>query len=494
MIRLLCIVACAVLVSVSVSCGGSGANRNPAAPPARTAAWPPIAAPSRSEVARIIEAALADDGAWQKLAYLTDRIGPRLSGSASLERAVAWALDTLRADGHENVAAEKVMVPHWERGHEAAVLLTPDRRDLVILGLGGTVATPGSTGLTADVVVVDDFDQLAGLGTAVKGKIVLFNSKMPPFSFEKGASYGEVVRYRGRGPVEAARLGAAAVLVRSLTAKSLRSAHTGATNYEDGVRRIPAAALTIEDADLIARLAAAGEPVRVWLQLGSRTGPDKPSANVVAELRGRERPDEIVLLGAHLDSWDVGQGAHDNGAGCAIMMQALTVLRRLGLQPRRTLRVVLFTNEENGLRGATEYARAHGDDIERHMAAFESDSGAFKPLGFEYQGGPAGLVQAHELAKLLTPLDAARVRPGFAGADLIPLVQAGVPSFGLWVDESTYFDIHHTHADTLDKVDPEHLRQNVAVMAVMAHAIADAPEALGAADRQGRAAAPQPGD
>ncbi|RMH45302.1 MAG: peptidase M28 family protein [Deltaproteobacteria bacterium] len=427
---------------------------------------------------------MADDGAWQKLAHLTDRIGPRLSGSRNLERAIEWAEAALRADGHDNVHREPVMVPHWVRGAEFGAIVAPIDRELAVLGLGGTVATP-RRGVTAEVVVVDDFEQLARLGAdRVRGKIVLFNKKMPATDPDHGSGYDEAVPYRTRGPVEAAKLGAVAALVRSVTTRSLRSPHTGATRYEDGVRKIPAVAVSTEDADLIARLAAAGERVVVRVRTSGRYLPDAKSANVIAELPGRERPEEIVLIGAHIDSWDVGQGAHDDGTGCAIVMQALTVLRRLGLRPRRTIRVVLFTNEENGLRGARQYAADHASEMANHVAAIESDTGGFKPKGFEVQGGPQALAQAADLVALLDPIGAGRAVKGFGGADLIPLALAGVPALGLWVDGRTYFDIHHTHADTLDKVDPTHLKMNVAAVATMAYALAEMPERFGAADRE----------
>jgi len=443
----------------------------------------PLVDEYREVADRIIAAALSDQGAWKKLSYLTDKIGPRLSGSANLERAVAWALSALQADGHVNVAAEKVMVPHWVRGEESGAVLGPVERDLFVLGLGGTVATTRA-GVTGDVVVVRDFAELERLGeAAVKGKIVLFNAAMPAYDRDEGAGYGQTVRYRSTGPVAAARLGAIAVMVRSVTAHSLRSPHTGATRYDDAVRRIPAVAVSTEDADLMARLAAAGERVRVRLRTSGRVLPDAESANVVAELRGRERPGEIVVIGAHLDSWDVGQGAHDDGTGVVIMMQALTVLRNLGLQPRRTIRVVLFTNEENGLRGALAYARDHDDEIGLHVAALESDSGGFDPRGFQVEVQDAAerdavVARVRDIASLLGPIDATEVKAGFGGADIMPLARAGVPALGLWVEGETYFDYHHTHADTLDKVDETDLRENVAAVAVLAYVLADMPTAL----------------
>jgi carboxypeptidase Q len=447
----------------------------PVQEPVRSAT--PIADGYREVAAQILAAAEADQGAWTKLAYLSDRIGHRLSGSRALEQAVEWTTAAMKADGHEAVRAEKVMVTHWVRGPESAELVAPVERPLAIIGLGGSAATPRK-GLVGEVVVARDFEELDKLGAQVKGKIVLFNRPMAPYSEEKGPGYGEAVEYRNRGPARAAAMGATAVLVRSVTAHSLRTPHTGSTRFADGQRPIPAAAVSIEDAELIARLAAAGETVRLRLVLSARTLPDAESANVVAELRGREKPDEVVVIAGHLDSWDVGQGAHDDGAGCVIVMQALTVLRKLGLKPRRTIRVVLFTNEENGLRGARQYAVDHAAELPSHVMAMEADTGAFAPRGFEVQGSEKALGQMVDIVSLLAPIDANRAQPGHGGADISVMGRAGVPLLGLWMDRSRYFDYHHSAADTLDKIDPRDLARDVAAVAVIAYVVADMPERL----------------
>jgi hypothetical protein len=266
------------------------------------------------------------------------------------------------------------------------------------------------------------------------------------------------------------------VLVRSLTARSLGAPHTGALAYpSDGTPRIPAAALSVEDAELVARLARLG-PVRLHLALGAETLADAPSANVIAELRGRDRPDEIVVMSAHIDSWDVGQGAQDDGAGCAIVMESLATLRRLGLQPRRTVRLVLFTNEENGGAGAKAYAAAHAAELPRHIAAFEVDSGAGAPRGFSTDGPQPWAADARRLAHLLAPVGATAIIPSFPGEDIMKLKPAGVPLLGLSVDAEHYFDVHHSVADTLDKIDPENLRRSVAALATMVYVVADRPE------------------
>jgi len=435
----------------------------------------------REPVDKIITAAHADREAYRKLSYLTDRIGNRLSGSAALDHAIAWAAQAMKQDGHD-VHTEPVMVPHWVRGVEAAEITAPITRPLHVLGLGGTVATPRG-GITARVVVVHDWAELDARQAAVKGAIVLYDVAMPKWTEEKGSGYGQTVEYRGRGASRAARYGAVAALMRSVTAHSLSTLHTGAMNYEEGVAKIPTLAITIEDSQLIARLAADG-PVTLHVRADDHMLPDVESANVIGELRGRDRPDEIVVIGGHIDSWDVGQGAHDDGAGAVTMMQALTTIRKLGLVPRRTIRVVLFTNEENGLRGGRAYAKDHAAELPNTVLAVESDSGGFAPRGFSIQTKPEvqDRVKARvaEIAALLRPIGATRVIAGHGGADIGPMVPSGVPTAGLDTDGRTYFDIHHTDADTLDKVDPQALADDVAAVAALAYVVADMPDRLDA--------------
>ncbi|HEY0465490.1 MAG TPA: M20/M25/M40 family metallo-hydrolase [Polyangiaceae bacterium] len=336
------------------------------APPAPAAPLPASLSPAASSYAdaarRIREASLESDAAFQKLSYLTDHIGARLSGSPALEQAVIWAKATLLADGHEHVALEPVRVPHWVRGAQSATLLTPIAREIPVLTLGGSVATkPG--GLTAEVLVVGSFAELELRKAEVKGKIVLFDHPMSPKG-NPGLAYGEAIAYRVTGAARAAPLGAVAVLVRSLTTRSLGTLHTGSMRLlEGGAKNIPAASVTVEDAELLHRMASRGDKPKLRLTLLPQTLPDADSANVIGEIPGRELPNEIVLIGAHLDSWDIGQGAQDDGAGVVTVMQALTTLRSLGLIPRRTLRAVLFSNEENGRRGAAQYAKDHGREL-----------------------------------------------------------------------------------------------------------------------------------
>jgi Zn-dependent M28 family amino/carboxypeptidase len=368
------------------------------------------------------------------------------------------------------------------RGVESADITAPITRSMRVLGLGGTVGT-AKGGITAPVVVVHSWGELEERREAVKGAIVLYDVAMPKWTEDKGSGYGETVEYRGRGASRAAKLGAVAVLVRSVTAHSLRTPHTGAMNYEDGVAKVPALAVTVEDSTLLARLAAQG-PVTVHLRADDLTLPDVPSANVIGELRGRDKPEEIVVIGGHIDSWDVGQGAHDDGAGAVTMMQALTTLRKLGLKPRRTIRVVLFTNEENGLRGGRAYAKDHAAELPNTVLAVESDSGGFAPRGFSVQARSEVIdrvtARVSDVASLLRPISATRVTAGHGGADIGPMGPAGVLLAGLDTDGRTYFDIHHTDADTLDKVDPQSLADDVAAVAALAYVVADMPGRLDA--------------
>lgn len=421
---------------------------------------------------RIIGAEMVEGQAYAILEHLTDRVGPRLSGSPGAEEAVRWTLARFKADGLD-ARAEKVLVPHWVRGAETAEIVAPGPQRLVVTALGGSDPTP-EEGLTAEVLEVAGLEELRALGEAkVRGRIVLFNRPMTG-----PESYGAVSPLRTHGAAEAARLGAVASLVRSLGTYSMRIPHTGAMDYDPSAPRIPAAALTAEDADLVHRLLASGQTVRLRLRLTCRSLPDAESANVVADLAGREKPEEIVLVGAHLDSWDLGTGAIDDGAGVAIVMEALRLLKSLGLAPRRMVRGVLFMNEENGLRGGKAYAEAHRDELASHVAAIESDSGGARPLGFSVSAGPGGLGTVAEIARLVRSLGAVRVSAGGGGADISPLRAASVPLLGLEQDGTRYFDWHHTPADTLDKVDPVELAQNAAAMAVMAYVLADLPETL----------------
>jgi carboxypeptidase Q len=417
---------------------------------------------------QIIGAALQDSSAFERMSELVDRFGNRLSGSDNLERAIDWILDRMRRDGLDNVRGEPVMVPHWVRGAESAELLEPRSMALPMLGLGGSTNTPPG-GITAPVLVVRSFDELRERADEAHGRIVLFNA---PFT-----TYGETVQYRSNGAIEAARVGAVASLIRSVTPYSMRTPHTGGMRYADNVDRIPHAAITVEDADLLQRMQDRGERIVVRLRMNAQTLPDTPSRNVVAELTGTELPSEVIVLGGHIDSWDVGQGAMDDAGGSVAAWEVLRVMQRLGLRPRRTIRVVLWTNEENGLRGGTAYRETHADEVDNHVLAIESDGGVFKPTGFGFTGSEAALEVVREIGQLLEPIDVG-ISAGGGGADIGPLMRAGVPGMGLTVDGSRYFWYHHTNADTVDKLDPAEMALCVAALAVMSYVVADMPEPL----------------
>lgn len=421
------------------------------------------------EADELTRAALADSAAWERLAYLTDTFGPRFSGSKNLERAIDWILGEMRADGLENVRAEPVMVPRWVRGREELMLLEPHERRLDILGLGGTIGT-GPGGLAGDVLVVGSFDELAARADEAHGKIVLWNV---PFT-----SYGSTVVYRSQGAIRAAEAGAVASLVRSVTPSSMYTPHTGNSAYDDNVPRIPHAAVTTEDAMMMQRMQDRGQRIRVRIQMEDYWLPDAESANVVGELVGSEFPDEVVVLGGHIDSWDVGTGAMDDAGGCVAAWEALRLMKELGLRPKRTVRVVMWTNEENGLRGGNAYRDAHRDALHNHILAMESDAGVFKPQGFGFSGSDAAFDIISRIGKLLEPIGSGTIRRGGGGADIGPIMAEGVPGMGLNVDGTRYFWYHHTKADYVDKLDPHHVGLSVATMAVMAYVVADLPQRL----------------
>lgn len=425
----------------------------------------------RAAAGRIIGAALTSDRAYQRLAYLTDHIGHRLSGSKNLERAIEWAVTEMKRDGLDNVRADKVMVPHWVRGEESLEIVTPVPRQLTLLGLGNSVGTPAE-GITAEAVVVRNFAELERLGERVRGKIVVYNV---PFT-----TYGATVVYRLQGASRAARYGAVGALVRSITPVSLQTPHTGAMQYDPAQPKIPVAAITIEGAEFLQRLNDRGDRPALKLKMEAKFLPDAESANVIAELKGTEKPDEIVLISGHYDSWDVGQGAHDDGGGCIVAWEAARLLKELGLRPRRTIRVVLYTNEENGLRGGNAYRDAYRADLSKHILAIESDSGIYKPEGFGLAATAPLQVRANlqEIAKLLSGIGANGIAPTGGGADIGPIMREGVVGASLDVEGSRYFDIHHTPADTLDKINPQDLALCVATMAVMAYTVADLPDGL----------------
>jgi carboxypeptidase Q len=429
-------------------------------------------------VRRIIRAVRAEGRQYDKLVALCDGIGPRLSGSEGERAARTWAVATMAADGLENVRQEPVMVPHWIRGEEEGWLLGLVPRPLRLTTLGMSVGTPPG-GLEAEVLVVGDFDAFGRLpAERVRGRMVLFDFPMRRTSRDM-SGYGEAVAYRSRGPAEAARKGAVACLIRSVGTGVITAPHAGLTSYEEGVPPIPAVALSMADADALARLDASGERLRVRLRLGAQTLPDVQGANVIGEVVGREKPDEVVVIGGHFDSWDLGTGAHDDGTGCVEAMETARILLALGLRPRRTIRVVLFASEENGaLAGGRGYAAAHGS--EPHTAAIESDSGAGPLIGFSAGGTTEeGYEKLRRVIALLAPVGARELRTGGGGgSDIGPLAPYGVPLLGLWPDTADYFNYHHSAEDVVSNVDPGRLADGTAAMAALAWLLAELPDPL----------------
>jgi len=425
----------------------------------------------REPAGRLIGEATSNTFAWQRLAVLTDTIGNRLSGSPALDRAIEWAVAEMKKDGLENVHTERVMVPKWVRGAESADLVEPVRHPMAMLGLGNSVGTPRD-GVRGEVVVVHSFEELDAKAATARGRIVLFNAAF--------TNYGETVRFRSNGPSRAASYGAVAALVRSVGPDGLRLPHTGALQYTNDAPKIPAAAISSEDADRLQRMTERGERAVVELRMEAHFDPDAESANVIGELRGRTNPDEVVVVIGHLDSWDVGAGATDDGGGCIVTWEALRLMKALNLRPRRTVRVVLWTNEENGGRGGLAYRDQHRAELSKHVMMLESDGGVFRPLGFGFSGSDRARETVRAIASLLTGIGANQISTGGGGADIGPSLQEGhIPGMSLDVDGSKYFLIHHTQADTIDKIDPVEMAKCAAAVAVMAYVIADLPKRLG---------------
>ncbi|MGO8970143.1 MAG: M20/M25/M40 family metallo-hydrolase [Myxococcaceae bacterium] len=424
---------------------------------------------SGSVAGTLMSQAQESKGAYALLTDLVDQVGPRLSGSKGAEAAVAWAMAQFTAFGL-HPRKEPVLVPVWVRGiEEGEVVSAPGRRKqmLALTALGGSPGTPKG-GLEADVIEVSSLAQLQERGAAVKGRIVFFNHSMAVAS-----DYGRFGELRTKGPAAAAKLGAVGALVRSLATASIRSPHTGQTQFNKGEVAIPSAAVSTEDAELLHRLTVVG-PVRVRLVLGCRLLPEAMSSNVVADLPGREHPEEIVLLGAHLDSWDLAVGAQDDGAGVALVLETARLLSSLKERPRRTVRFVLFMNEENGLRGAKTYASAHAAELAQHVAAMELDEGAGRPIGVALKAGAgaSSLVDAW-LPPLVSVGAGTLLHQDAGGADLTPMASAQVPLVSVVQDATHYFDIHHSSGDTLDKVDPDAFSRTSAAVTWVTYALAE---------------------
>jgi carboxypeptidase Q len=441
----------------------------------KPASWTPQ---ELTDLANIEKTALTSNYGYEQLSYLTDSIGPRLTGSPQHQAAVDYVAGEMRKLGLE-VTLEKAIVPHWTRGNERGELVSyPGQsknlsQKIVLTALGHSVATPAD-GLTAEVVVVNNLDELHALGRErVAGKIVLFNREYDKRVRDAGYSfegYGDAVRYRAIAPIEAVKLGAVATLVRSVGSAEFRLPHTGLTMYDPHLSKIPAAAVTAEDADLLARLTKRG-PVRMKLLLQTETLAPVTGYNVIADLKGSQFPDQYVIVSGHLDSWDLGTGAIDDGAGVAIAMQAVQTIQQLKLRPKRTIRFVAWVDEEGGISGALQYVKDY--PAASHFATIESDTGAGHPIGFVTDSSPQALETMQPIAPILQNMGVIVSRTTEeAGADISPLSIGGVPGFAPLMDSRTYFDYHHTAADTLDKVNPTDLRENGALVGVLSYALA----------------------
>jgi len=462
-------------------------QQSPSSPPPKPSPTPVVfSQQTLADLKRLQQAALSSDYAYKQVAHLANNIGPRLSGSAQAAKSVQYVASELKALGCE-VQLERVMVPHWVRGEETAALVQflgqaeNTTQKIVLCALGASAATPAD-GITADVVVAKNFDELKGLPRdKVAGKIVLFN-----YPFDKqlaaegrgGEAYGEAVVYRSDGPSAAARQGAVACLIRSVGGADYRLPHTGQTTYADDAPKIPAGAVTAEDADLIVDLVRQG-PVKMKLTLTPQQLPDVESYNVIGDIKGSEHPEQVIVVSGHLDSWDLGTGAIDDAAGVAVSMEAANLIQKLHLKPKRTIRVIAWMNEENGLAGSKQYGKDHEKEMSRHFAAMETDGGAGHPLGINIKGKP-------EVKKMLAPV-AAILQESAAGvlnfvehcgADIEPLEKADVPAFSPIQDSRFYFNYHHTAADTLDKIVPKELAENSAVVAVVTYALANMEQPL----------------
>ena len=418
---------------------------------------------------RLIDAAMRDTDGLARLEYLCDRIGNRLSGSASLERAIEWSAAEMKKAGLENVQTPPVKVPKWVRGNESLVMLEPIHKPLWMIGYGMVPGTPPE-GITAEVVIVASPDNLRD-APSVKGKIVLYNSNADNYKLATVS-----------GPAAAAAAGAAGVLIRS--GIPLQGPHTMALNWPQGATKIPTAALSVEDTDMIQRLVDSHTPVRVRLMMEAHQEPDADSHDVMGEIRGREKPEEVVVLGGHIDSWDIGQGAHDDGAGIMSALEAVLLIKKLGLQPRRTIRVVFWVNEENGGAGGRADRALVGDQVRNHVAAIEDDNGAEKPTGFGFGGVqaqavfPGSFQRAVEIGELLKSIGADKIVSKGGGGDIRPLTADGVPGFAMRTVGTRYPEWHHTHGDSFENISPHDFQLHIASLAVLSYVLADMPEKL----------------
>ncbi|KAM3614326.1 uncharacterized protein V6R79_012799 [Siganus canaliculatus] len=410
----------------------------------------------------------AQNRSYNRLADFTDTIGNRISGSQNLDLAIKYIYNAIKQDGLD-VHLEPAKIPHWVRGKESAEMIEPRVKNLQILGLGSSVGTPPE-GIEAEVLVVDSFNELDRRANEAVGKIVVFNQRF--------ISYSETAVYRTSGASRAAKVGAVASLIRSVTPFSINSPHTGIQFYEKDVKQIPTACITLEDAELMARITRRGQKIVVRLIMGAETLPDADSFNTVIEIKGRQHPEQVVLVSGHLDSWDVGQGAMDDGGGVMISWEALSLIRDLGLRPRRTMRAVLWTAEEQGGVGSREYFNQHKGNISDFDLVMESDLGTFAPVALQFTGNDAARKVMEAVVNLLAPINLTKLEDHGEGEDISPFIDKGVPGASLHVADSRYFWFHHTEGDTMTVQDPQEMNLCSALWAVVAYVVADLEEML----------------
>ena len=427
----------------------------------------------------MLHEALESQHSFELLRQLVTVAPGRLAGTPAQDRAIEWGLSTMRALGLENVRAEPVEVSQWIRGSTCDVALKNSSGDvpLAATALGGSVGTPES-GIEAEVIEVHSFGQLRSLGREkVEGRIVFYNRPFDLKFRNTFRGYSSAVGQRSTGAIEAAKLGAVAALVRSVTSCSDDHPHTGAMRYAPEVTKIPAVAISVVAANLLSERLAADSSLKVHVKLDCETGEPKTNANVIGEIRGTTHPEQIVLIGGHLDSWDICQGAHDDGAGIAHCLEAARLIKKTGAAPKRTIRVVLYANEENGLAGGRNYAKVHADELDQHVLAIETDAGGFAPRSFGVKGGPDLVSAFGTLDKLLKLYDLGGVTVGGGGADISTLGPSGVPLMGLKPDDHRYFDLHHSVKDDLSQVHPRELSLGAAALAMAAFQVADQADA-----------------
>lgn len=427
--------------------------------------------PDSVAIRTIYDEALSHGKSYDWLRHLTKQIGPRLSGSDGAQKAVDWTKQVMEKEGFDRVFLQEVMVPHWVRGakEEAYIHNGKQKVTVPIAALGGSVAT-APKGVEAQVIEVKSFPELRALGTAkVKGKIVFFNRPMDPTKLNTFEAYGGAVDQRANGATEAAKLGAVGAIIRSMSNRHDDQPHTGGTRYGTGVPLIPTAAISTNGADLLSKSLTENPSLTFYFKQNCETLPDAKSYNVVGEIKGSEKPDEIIVIGGHLDSWDLAEGAHDDGSGCVQSIEVLRIMKALGIKPKRTLRAVMFMNEENGLRGGIKYADLAKQNNEKTIAAIESDEGGFTPRGFGIVGKPEERAKAMRWAPLLAPYGLTDIGPGSGGADIGPLAQTGTVLFGFKPDSQRYFDYHHTPVDRFEAVSQRELELGAASMAALTY-------------------------